>query len=236
MNIKNNISKLKSQNLKDKLLNLQVDRRILELEYQKSFLDEIITSRKEKYIIPVEWYKLPTKKSKIPNTWRPYRHLYTDWIHHSWDIDTPFDEEVIALDDWKIVRIVNNWEWSDFSKLKYNNLSYENKLNNLDILRWNQLWLKTSKWDVVFYSHLNKIYDINEWDLVKKWQKLWTIWISWVPDKNYKDYHLDFSIQKNPYLKDKVWKYTFMDYMKWDWYFKWKSLKYILDNQNSIFK
>jgi len=215
---------------------LKKKRKLEELQYHKSFLESILDSRNKKYIIPVSGYKLPTKTNKIPNTWRPYRKWYTDWIHHSWDIYTPFDEEVIALDDWKIIRIVNDWKWSDFSKLKYKNLSYEDKIRNLDILRWNQVWLKTTKWDVIFYGHLNKVYDFKEWQLVKRWEKFWTIWISWVPDKNYKNYHLDFSIQKNPYLKNKIWKYDFMDYMKWDWYFKWKSLNYVLNNQDSVFK
>lgn len=236
-NIEKNISKLNWNDINNSFLNLKNKRKISELKFQKEFLNQIMESRKEKYLVPVLGYKLPTKTNKIPNTWRPYRKNYTDWIHHSWDIDTSFWKEVISLDYWKIVRVVNNWKWSDFSKLKYTNLSYEDKINNLDILRGNQIWLKTSKWDVVFYWHLNKVYEnMKEWELVYKWQKLWTIGISGVPDKNYKDYHLDFSVQKNPYTKNKAWKYSFMDYMKWDWYFKWKSLKYVLENQNNIFE
>jgi len=236
-NIEKNISKLNWNDINNSFLNLKNKRKISELKFQKEFLNQIMESRKEKYLVPVLGYKLPTKTNKIPNTWRPYRKNYTDWIHHSWDIDTSFWKEVISLDYWKIVRVVNNWKWSDFSKLKYTNLSYEDKINNLDILRGNQIWLKTSKWDVVFYWHLNKVYEnMREWELVYKWQKLWTIGISGVPDKNYKDYHLDFSVQKNPYTKNKAWKYSFMDYMKWDWYFKWKSLKYVLENQNNIFE
>jgi hypothetical protein len=38
---------------------------------------------------------------------------------------------------------------------------------------------------------------------------------------------------KNPYDNKK--KYSFLDYMKWDWYFKGKSLKYVLEHQNNIF-
>ena len=235
-NIDSNILKLEKQNLEYSFIKVQSKRKIHELEYHKRFLENILISRNQKYLVPVYWYKLPTKSSKVPNALRPYRQLYTDWIHHSWDIDTPLWEEVISLDYGKIVRIVNDWQWSDFSKLKYTDLSYDDKINNLDILRWNQIWLKTSKWDVVFYGHMKDVYDFKEWQIIDRWQKLWTIWISWVPDKNYKDYHLDFSIQKNPYSKDKVWKYSFMDYMKWDWYFKGESLDYILENQYNIFK
>ena len=237
-NIDNNILKLKKHNWVNNLLNLQINRRILELEYQKNFLIKIITSRNGKYINPVENYSISKQKNRIPNAGRPYRKHYTDWIHHGWDIMAPFWTPVVALDDWKIIRIVDKFIYNDLDKLKIsNNLNLEDELNNLDILRWNQIWLKTSKWDVVFYSHLSEIReDLKVWDIVSKSTFLWKIWNSWVPDKNYNKFHLHFPIQKNPYLKNKIWKYSFMDYMKWDWYFKWKSLKYVAENGNSIFK
>ena len=112
----------------------------------------------------------------------------------------------------------------------------DEKLRNLDLLRWNQVWLKTSKWDVVFYSHLNEIYsNIIEWNLIKAGTTLWTIWITWIPDKNYTDYHLHFAIHKNPYNNEKIGQNNLEDYMKWDWYFKWKSKEFILQNQSNIF-
>jgi hypothetical protein len=205
--------------------------------YTKGLIDNIIKSRDEKYIVPVEWYSLPTRNDKIPNAGRPYRGKYTDGIHHSWDIDTSFWEQVISLDDGIIVRVVDDWKWSNFVNLKYSNLSEYDRAQNLDILRWNQVWLKTMKGEVVFYWHLDKVFsDISEGNIVKKWQVLWTIWISWVPDKNYKDYHLDFSIRKNPYIKKNAWKYNFDDYMEWDWLFKWDSKDYILKNQAKYFE
>ena len=208
-----------------------------ELVYKKRVLDSILLKRSEKYISPVEWYNISSDHSKIPNAGRPYRESYTDWIHHGWDIDAPIDTEVRALDDGIIVRIVSNFDYSDLSKIYYSeNLTYEQELRNLDLLRWNQVWLKTSKWDVVFYSHLDKVYnDLKEWDFVQRAYPLWTVWVSWVPDKNYTDYHLHFAIQKNPYNKDKVWKYDMEDYMKWDWYFKWETKQYILSNQDKVF-
>lgn len=237
-NIESNILKLKKQNFQNSLLNLQIKRRILELEYHKNFLDEIFTSRNQKYISPVENYRISNEKNKIPNAWRPYREHYTDWIHHWWDIMAPLWTNVIALDDWKIIRIVKDFSYNDLNKInRKTNLSLEDELNNLDILRWNQVWLKTSSWDVVFYSHLSEIKkNLKVWDIVNKSSFLWKIWNSWIPDRNYTKFHLHFSIQKNPYLKNKVWKYTFTDYMKWDWYFKWKSLKYVMENGKNVFK
>jgi murein DD-endopeptidase MepM/ murein hydrolase activator NlpD len=237
-NIENNILKFSKQEVEDNLLKLQINRKISELKYQKSFLEEIINSRKQKYISPVLWYNISKNKSKIPNARRPYRKNYTDWIHHWWDISAPLWTPTVALDNWKIIRIVSDFVYKDLDKLKKTaNLTFEDKLNNLDILRWNQVWLKTSSWDVVFYSHLDEVsYNLRVWDLVKKSTILWKVWNSWVPDRNYKHFHLHFAIQKNPYLRNKVWKYTFMDYMKWDWYFKWKSLEYVAENGNDIFK
>ncbi len=241
-NIENNIVNLKNNLAKNWwnsfLIDLQIKRRLLELKYQKNFLNSIIKSRKEKYISPVDGYDVSTKINEIPNADRPYRKEYTDWIHHWWDIMTPFWTPVIALSYWKIIRIVDGFVYSDLNKIKRNwKLTLEDQLNNLDILRWNQVWLKTSSWDVVFYSHLSEISeDIKVWDMVNKSSYLWKIWNSWVPEKNYDKFHLHFAIQKNPYLKNKIWKYSFMDYMKWDWYFKWKSLEYTKENTKNIFK
>ncbi len=238
-NIDKNISKLKENITNSPLLKAQIKRRLKELEYQKSFLNEILSFRKQKYVIPVAWnYKLPRNKSEIPNARRPYRDFYTDWIHHWWDIDAPLYTEVISIDYWKIIRIIDWFKFSDLERInRWDNLTYEDKLKNLDILRGNQIWVKTSKWDVIFYSHLSSSNNnLKVWDIVMPSQVVWKIGISGVPEKDYKKYHLHFPIHKNPYNKDKVWKYSISDYMKWDWYFKWKSLDYVLDNQDSIFR
>ncbi len=239
--IRKNINKL-SKDLKkhkyNKNLNtLKLERKILEFKYQENFLSWIIASRQLKYIVPVKWYKISDKKNEIPNSGRPYRNNYTDWIHHGWDIVAPNNTEVIALDDSKVIKIVSDFTFDDLKKLKKTwNITLQDKHKNLDILRGNQVWLKTSKWDVVFYSHLSTIsQNLKVWDLVSVWTVLWKIWITWVPDRNYKNYHLHFAVMKNPYLKNKVWKYTNIDYLNWDWYFKGKSLEYVIENQKNIF-
>ena len=226
------------ENSKEDYYNFLGKKRLLNEDlYNKKLIDNILEKRGEKYIVPVLNHTLPKRKDKIPNANRPYRENYTDWIHHSWDIDTKLWEQVVALDDAIVVRVVNDWKWSDFTWLLYWNLTEYQKMKNLDILRWNQIWLKTMKWDVIFYWHLEGIFNnIEEWQIVSKWQPIWTVGISWVPDKKYKDYHLDFSIRKNPYIKDKVWKYDFDDYMRWNWEFKWKTKDYILKNQWNIFE
>lgn len=217
---------------------IQKARYLKELEYKEEIINHIIKKRQDKYNIPVLWYSLPTKNlSKLPNASRYYRSGYTFWVHEWWDIDTKLWQEVIAIDDWVIVRIVDNFKWDDFWKIKkWEDLTYIDKINNLDILRWNQVWLKTMKGDVIFYWHLDTVNkDIKVWDFISSKTPLWTVGISWIPDKNYNDYHLHFEIRKNPYLNSKVWKNTYLDYMRWDWYFKGKNFDYIINNQYNIF-
>ena len=187
--------------------------------------------------MPVNWERMPYNYSKLPNASRFYRSKYTDWIHQWWDIWNKFWDNVVSIDDGVIVRVISDFVFNDLDKIKFwNNLTHEDKLNNLDILRWNQVWLKTLKWDITVYSHLNKVNsDIVEWSIVKKWDNIWNIWITWVPDKNYKDYHLHIELYKNPYNEELAWKYSILDYMKWDWYFKWESMEFVLRNQSDIF-
>ena len=221
----------------DKYNYLVKNRNLLELKYMYSFVSDIIEKRKQKYLIPIKWANISTISSKLPNASRPYRESYTNWVHEWWDFDTNFWETVISLDYWIVIRVVDNFDFIDLDKLKTTwNLTQEDKIKNLDILRWKQVWVKTMKWDVAFYSHLNEVYsNVKVWDLVFKWQALWTVWITGVPDKNYIDYHLHIEVRKNPYINTRKVPYSIDEYMKWNWYFKWESEKYILDNQYNIF-
>lgn len=214
------------------------NRRLEELNYMYKFLSNILDKRSNKYIIPLKNWKISTISSKLPNAWRPYRESYTDWIHEWWDFDGNLWDTVYSIDDWIIVRVVDGFYFSDLDKIeKSNNLTSLDKKQNLDILRWKQVWVKTMKWDLAFYSHLDSVFwDISVGDTVMKWQPLGTIWITGVPDKNYNDYHLHIEVRKNPYTLNKAWNYNYDDYMSWDWYFKWKSEEYILENQNNIFE
>jgi murein DD-endopeptidase MepM/ murein hydrolase activator NlpD len=232
---------LKLHQVKNKSNALENDKQqrvIKELQLNQSFLQDIQKKRMKKYIVPVAWYSIATKLSKIPNAGRPYRQSYTDGIHHGWDVWSKLWEPVRALDHAVVVRVVSGFTDSDFAKIDHSsNLTYDQRVKNLDVLRWNQVWIKTAKGDVVFYSHLNDIYShIEEWMLVKRWELLGTIWKTGVPWKNYTDYHLHFAVQKNPYNKHMVGKYDFEDYMKWDWYFRGQSSSEILKYQDEVFE
>ena len=216
---------------------LKLKRKLQEFKYHQKLLKTISDNRNKKYGKLVPWYNISKKHNVIPNAGRPYRASYTDGIHHGWDIMAPLNTPVVSLDYGKIVKIVSDFKYLDLNKIKRWKLNRQQKTINLDILRWNQVWVKTSKWDVVFYSHLRNIPDtLKVWDIVSRNTKLWEVGISGVPDRNYKNYHLHFPIMKNPYLKNKIWKYSLLDYMKWDWYFKWKSLEYVSNNSSKIFK
>lgn len=209
-----------------------------EIFYKLKILDKILDWRLKKYTKPVASSKLPNTFTKLPNSPRPYRQAYTDWIHQWFDFDTEsIWEEVVSLDDWLIVRIVDNFTNSDYDKINYSTwLTYDDKLKNLDILRWNQVWIKTTKWDVAFYSHLNDIRDdLKVWYLLKRWEYVWTVWVTWVPVDWYDDYHLHLEIYKNYHKTEIAWKHSLFEYMKWDWYFKDKSLEYMLNNINNVF-
>ncbi len=218
-------------------IKIKENRKIKENNYILWIINHILLKRNEKYIIPVSWKVISNSPSRIPNARRPYRSDITDWIHHWWDVYWPLEDKAISIDDSLVIRVVSGFKYSDLWKLnKSSNLSDLDKAKNLDIYRWNQVWLKTMKWDIVFYSHLTNISEnIKEWKLIKKGDFIWTTGITWVPDKNYKDYHLHFTIHKTPYTPAKVWKYTIDNYLLWDWYFKWKPLEYVLKNQDNIF-
>jgi len=217
---------------------LKWQRLYFEAKYELEMVESILDWREKKYISPVVWGALSFTHSKIPNSWRPYRAEYTDGIHHWWDIDWGMREQTVALDDGIIVRIVENFDVSDFSRIVYwPNLSENQQLKNLDILRWKQVWLKTLKGEVVFYSHLDSVdSNIEEWMIVQRGDKIGLTGVSWVPEVGYDDYHLHFAIMENPYDRDMAWSYDFWDYMAWDWLTKWMNYQQTVSATKEIFE
>ena len=217
---------------------LRGQRSYMDANYKWEILREILVSRGKKYSSPVPWYNISELAHKIPNTARPYRASYTDGVHRGWDIDSPFRSDVAALDDGYIVRIVSWLNGSNFSQIVYGeNIGDSQKLKNLDILRGNQVWLKTMKWDVVFYSHLDEIVsDLKEWDFVSRGEILWKTWVSGVPEAWYDDFHLHFAVMQNPYNVDLAGSYDFGDYMAWDWKTKGMSHSEVIAAQKEIFE
>lgn len=238
MILNNKLEELVNNKTKNRKFKIRKDRKVQEINYIKWIIEHILLKREENYVMPVLWKTISDHPSRVPNARRPYRASITDGIHHWWDIYWPLWEETISIDDGLVVRVIRDFQYSDLSKLnRSSNLSDLEKAKNLDIYRWNQVWIKTMKWDIVIYSHLTEVSsNIKEWEIINKWDFVGTTGITWVPDKNYKDYHLHFTVHKNPFDSDKVWNYTIDDYLLWDWYYKWRTISYVLENQNKIFK
>ncbi|MBW7954633.1 M23 family metallopeptidase [Candidatus Gracilibacteria bacterium] len=218
---------------------LKKNRLYLEYIYNINIIKNIIKKREDKYLIPVVGHKLPDGKniSKFPNGPRPYRADYTLGVHEGWDIDAPYGTKVVSLDDGIIINIVSGFKFEDLNKIKKGNISYEEKLINLNYLRGNQVWIKTMKGDVAFYSHLSEINpELKIGDIVKKENFIGKTGITGIPDKNYKDYHLHIELRKNPYNYKKAGNYTKLDYMGWDWYYSTLNVKQLLQNQYNIFQ
>ena len=132
---------------------------------------------------------------------------------------------------------MRNFENDDFSRINYQADSKEQKLKNLDILRGNQVWLKTMKGEVVFYSHLDSVpLNITEGMFVSRGEELGSMGVSGVPEKGYDDYHLHFAIMENPYNFQKAGTYDFGDYMSWDWLLRDLSYTDVIRAQKEIFE
>ena len=129
----------------------------------------------------------------------------------------PLGTPVRSLSKGKIIRIVSNWNWGNFNALKKGTLSRDDKLQNLDIFRGNQIWLQTLDGNVTFYSHLSKISpNVALGSSVEAGTYLGNIGTSGVPDKNYRDVHLHFEIQQNPFLEDRK-NPTYLEIMRWNY-------------------
>lgn len=204
--------------------------------YNADIIEDILAYREHKYIVPVKWKNLSNKESHLPNALRLYRSSYTDGIHHGWDVPGEKWEQTIALDQGIITRVVDNFTQANFDTIVYgDNLSNQQKLENLDVLRWNQVWLKTMKGDYVFYSHLGDVF-VEVWDIVFAGDPIGTIDVTGVPGDDYHDYHLHFPIHPNPYNSQRVGSYEYSEIMWWPWYFKGKSIPYVREHQSDVFK
>ncbi|MDD5377038.1 MAG: M23 family metallopeptidase [Candidatus Gracilibacteria bacterium] len=204
--------------LAEKLQHLQILYKNIDRALESDMAQAILQDRENTtYLSPVAGYGIPYKDNIIPGAGRPYRRDTTDGIHHGWDILAPIGTPVQALAKGKIVRIINNWTWADFNNIKRGNLTKDDELTNLDIFRGNQVWLETMDGNVTFYSHLSKISpNIAVGSVVDAGTYLGNIGTTGVPDKHYKNTHLHFEIQQNPFRED-MKNPTYLEIMRWDY-------------------
>ena len=204
--------------LVQKLSHVQTLYKNLDIALESDMARSILQDRDNlKYISPVAGYELPNDSVRIPGAGRPYRLDTTDGIHHGWDIMAPYGTPVRALAKGKIIRVINNWSWADFKKFKTEKLTPDDEAENLNIYRGNQIWLQTMDGNVTFYSHLSAISpDITVGSLVEAGTTLGNIGTSGVPDKNYKNIHLHFEIQENPFIENQK-NPTYLEIMRWNY-------------------
>ena len=130
--------------------------------------------------------QIPTKSSYLPNAGRPYRAGYTDGIHHGWDFYGDYGDEIVSLDDGVVIYTKKDFTWNDFESIKFDDPHSDRRARehhhdhhhdeNLDILRGNQIWIKTMTGDVVFYSHFDHINaSLKAGDIVSRGEYLGTI-------------------------------------------------------------
>ncbi len=207
------------------------------IEHQKNIRETILQKRNNlTFISPIQGKILPTRNTKMPNSPRPFRADVTDGIHHGWDVDAPIGTPIRAVGDGIIIRVVNNFVWKDFDTItrkKY--LTDYEKAKNLDILRWNQVWLKTMDGNVVFLAHLS---EVTPWlqvgQQVNKWDNLGKVWISGVPDKWYTDSHVHFEVVLNPHTTQDI-PAPIETMIMWTYLGKWLSKSQVFALQDSLF-
>ena len=142
---------------------------------------------------------------------------------------------------WFVKRICrqenNSHHWQCISSQSKGNqaLNESNGKTRRDTLFFTTVQSGTQQnWEALAFDEIYD--DIQVGNIVSKWYPLWQVGKTWVPDKNYSDYHLHFELRKNPYISDMIWKNTNYEYMNWDWYFKGETWQYIKENQYTIFE
>ncbi|RKW24966.1 M23 family metallopeptidase [Candidatus Gracilibacteria bacterium] len=236
--VKKTVSNLENSILETGEQRVKNERKIEELKYFEEFFGNILEKRKQKFLFPVKGGKVPVTETKVPNSPRPYRNTYTDGIHHGWDLNAPKGSTIVSLDDGIVIRVVKGFTPSEFGKLKRDGeITDKDKTINLDILRGNQVWIKTMKGDVAFYSHLEEIFpEIKEGMILKRGQPVGTVGATGVPEEGYSDFHLHLSLQSNPLDTARAGTYTYLDIMGWPWSFKGQSASYTLEHYHDIFE
>lgn len=97
------------------------------------------------------------------------------WAHAWVDIATARGTPLYSIWEWEVYFAWQNSAYGNVVKIKY-----------------------VYNWEIVYaiYAHMDKII-VKKWDLVSKWQKVWTVWNSWNTFGKLWGYHLHFEIDKD---------------------------------------
>jgi hypothetical protein len=107
----------------------------------------------------------------------PYSDTWNqiDWAHAWIDVATARGTPIYSIWNWVVFYAWWNSSYGNVIKVKY-----------------------IYKWEIVYavYAHLDTI-EVNAWDSVVRWQKIWTTWNSWNTFGALWWYHLHFEIDKD---------------------------------------
>jgi len=99
------------------------------------------------------------------------------WSHAWLDIATARGTPLYSIWEWEVYFAWRNSAYGNVVKIKY-----------------------VYNWEIVYaiYAHMDHIM-VKKWDLVSRWQKVWTVWNSWNTFGKLWGYHLHFEIDKDNY-------------------------------------
>lgn len=127
-----------------------------------------------------------------------YRDAYTalwwsPYVWDSWDNEHGAHDGVdIATSRWTPLYAIANWTvWFAWEQTGY----------------WNVVKISFNYKGEVYwalYAHMDKIL-VKAWDTVSQWDKIWTVWNSWLTFGALWGYHLHFEIAKNNVNRPMYW-------------------------------
>lgn len=198
-------------------------------------ISAILEARETPFLFPMEWVKVPEKDTFLPSSPRPYRASITDGVHHGWDFYTKQGTPIRAVEEGQIVHIKRDFSWNEMNHL-HDAGSELGRQENLDIYRWNTVYLKTLSGYIAIYCHMQDIpAKLKVGDFVAAGSIVGYVGDSAVPDKKYL-YHLHFELGMNPFNDTKAGTYTFEDYLVWPYFGKWKTTAWVKENDNNLFR
>lgn len=216
---------------------LKADYRLSSFRVRNFFatIDAILADRNTKFALPIPGVPLPTKATFLPNSARPFRSESTDGVHHGFDFYVNQGTPVRAIEDGVIIHVKRDFSWNEMEHLLPGHNEIEEQ-KNLDVYRWNTVYLKTRSGHVAIYAHLANIPDeITIGKSVSRGYIIGHVGDSAVPDKKYL-YHLHFELAMNPLKDELAGTNDFTDVLLWPFWGKWKTADWINAHAKALFE
>ena len=115
------------------------------------------------------------------------------WAHAGVDIATARGTPLYSIWNWKVYFAWWNSAYGNVIKIKY-------------LYKWEYIY--------VIYSHMDTI-EIEQWQTVNKWQRIWTVWNSGNTFGALWGYHVHFEVSKDAWWRPKYSYLNCPDLSKW---------------------